>query len=313
MTDIWAKVICDHVSAQGIRITTMHLRYPRFIHAELMTHRVFSRNARSSRAVPVDKMIKEVVDNPVIPIHWGAAQKGMQAYEECQELVSLPDANRYSIWPYTSEQAWIEARDQSLSVARAFNSAGYHKQIINRLLEPFMHIDTLITATEWTNFFALRDHVAAEPHMQVLARAMKRAMSENIPTYLPAGVWHHPYANYSDYPNAIDYLRNQRQIMPTHERVEDVMLKLSVARCARISYEPFDGDGSIAKEMARYELLVGSHPMHASPAEHQATPDRYIDPLAIAPEWKNPSFHGNFRGYIQYRKTIPGECVRETA
>jgi hypothetical protein len=278
VTTISAKVITDSISPEGHRLTTMELRYPRFIHAELMTHRQFSRNARSSRAVPVPKMIQEVIDDPVIPLHWGAAQKGMQAYEQCNELVHDPWRRAY----LTNQEAWLMARDNAVELARAFHEAGYAKQIVNRLLEPWLHIDTLVSATEWSNWFALRDHHAAEPHIQILARAMKQAMEESEPVRLEPGDWHLPYVTDQEY-----------QIIP----LKDDLIKLSVARCARISYAPFDGDASYEKELERYNLLVGSHPMHASPAEHQATPDD-----------GNPQQWGNFVGWRQFRKTLPGEC-----
>jgi hypothetical protein len=299
MTTISAKIIADSVSPQGIRLTTMQLHYPRMIHSEFMTHRVFGRNARSSRAVPVEKMIQEVIDDPVIPIHWGAAQKGMQAYEETSELVSVPGCGgtlfndgSYVSGKVTREEAWLKARDYVVSVAKAYHEAGYAKQVINRLLEPWLHIDTLVTATEWSNFFVLRDHHAAEPHIRALAQEMKRVMADSSPQILDYGVWHLPYI-----------LDAEHDEFSTSD-----LLKLSVARCARISYTPFDGNGSIESELKRYELLVGSHPMHASPAEHQAKPDEVHTYAGNTPIWRTPQWHGNLKGWIQFRKTLPGEC-----
>ncbi|MCB1466529.1 MAG: FAD-dependent thymidylate synthase [Rhizobiaceae bacterium] len=297
MTTISAQIIKDSVSQDGIRLTTMHLRYPRFIHAELMTHRDFSRNARSSRAVPVAKMIQEIIDNPVVPLFWGKNQKGMQASQECNEPIMHPITK--SPWP--REDAWLLARYRAVEIARAFMSAGYHKQVVNRLLEPFMHIDVLVSSTNWSNFFALRDHDDAEPHIQVLAREMRKAMDVSKPNDLLPGMWHLPYTDDRD----LDILGRETAI------------KLSVARCARISYAPFDGDASIESELRRYDTLVGSQPLHASPAEHQATPDVNDGKVKLHGKtytaWSQSYLHGNFTGWCQYRKLLPNECVKEAA
>ena len=298
MTTISAKIIADSISLEGIRLTTMHLRYPRFIHAELMTHRVFSRNARSSRAVPVERMIQEVIDDPVIPIHWGKNQPGMQAYEECNNEVIIGWASDDFAWG-TREQAWLVCRDAAVVQAKAFAQAGYHKQIVNRLLEPFMHIDVLVTATDWNNFFVLRDHEAAEPHIQVLAREMKKVMEDSTPAKLEPDQWHLPYINSEDWGYA---LTCNIFGYPSVSSFEEFLLHVSVARCARISYAPFDGDASYERELERYELLVGSTPLHASPTEHQATPDEFK-----LGSWEFPEQHGNLRGWRQYRKMLPNE------
>jgi hypothetical protein len=318
MTDITAKIIADSVSPQGKRLTTIQMRYPRFIHAENKTHRMLtehgildedgvmiptglmydpnlSRNARSSRAVPVETMIDEIMNNPVIPIHWGAAQKGMQAYAENHAEV---DIRRVLGVPHhigaTNTQAWLLGRDLMVELARGFHAAGYHKQVINRLLEPWMHIDTLVSATEWTNFLALRDHHAAEPHIQKLAQEVKLAMEVSTPRPLKPGEWHLPYVN-----------DDERQTLP-----QDVQREISVARCARISYAPFDGDGSIGKERERFNLLVGSSPLHASPAEHQGTPD-FLKGFRTG--YENEDKHGNLKGWIQFRKLLPNENITEIA
>lgn len=290
MTTISAKVILDSISPEGIRLTTVHLHYPRCIHSELMTHRVFSRNARSSRAVPVKTIIQEVMDDPFIPLHWGKNQKGMQASEETNEPVLIwYDHDGYV--PYTNEEAWLFARDKAVACAKRFNEAGYHKQIVNRLLEPFAHIDVLVTSTSWANFFALRDHEAAEPHIAILAREVKAAMESAPLQQLATSQWHLPYVTSQEYYDGVG-----------------VAVKLSVARCARISYKPFDGDGSVEKELQRYQDLVGAKPLHASPAEHQARPDYLMEP-DDPNSWAEPSLHGNLRGWCQFRKMLPGEFV----
>lgn len=282
MTTITAQVIKDSI-ANSIRLVTVHLHYPLVIHAELMTHRVFSRNARSSRAVPTKRMIQDVIDDPFVPLVWGSNQTGMQAGAEIDNRVFLGGYegilfDRVPI-TYQPEQAWLWARDQAVIAATGFMEAEYHKQISNRLLAPFLHIDTLVTSTEWDNWFELRDHPMAEPHIEILAKEMRKAFNGSTPIELKFGQWHLPYADVNGDP--------------------DIEIKLSVARSARISYAPFDGSASIDAELDRYKRLVGSRPIHASPAEHQATPDRMIKG-----QWSNPQLHGNFKGWKQWRKTL---------
>jgi thymidylate synthase ThyX len=320
MTEISAKIIKDSISPDGVRITTIHMRYPRFIHAELMTHRVFSRNARSSRAVPIEKMLKECMEDPVVPLYWGKNQKGMQASEECNEPVALKTEvlalQQYTVGEeplkfktrygeveagptyysykkeYTREEAWLLARNSAVEHAHAFMEAGYHKQVVNRLIEPFIHIDTLVTSTYWKNFLYLRDHKDAEPHIRDLAIAVQKAMDESQPEKLNYHEWHLPYVTQEDHDQYKDYAY-----------AGNVLVKVSAARCARISYTPFEGIGNHASEIERYNKLVGD-PMHASPMEHQA--------LAFNPSMGySKEYCGNFYGWIQYRKTLKNEAQME--
>ncbi len=296
--EMFVKVIEDSVTEHGKRIVTFHAHYPRIIHSEVMTHRVFSRNARSSRAVPVKTIIQEVIDKPFIPWHFGKNQKGMQATEECNEILVFhdPEGNGMS-WQADRESAWLWGRDQAVQLASAYNNVGYHKQVINRILEPYSWIDTLITTTDLSNFYHLRDHEDAEPHFHDLAKLVREAVDASTPKVLQEEEWHIPFV--------------------TEDEIEtldiDTLLKLSVARSARISYAPFDGNPSIERELERYELLVGSEPLHASPAEHQAQVDiqekTSIDGVFYTYRFQNPTMGGNLGpGFIQYRKTLPNEC-----
>jgi len=245
---IYAKVIADSISTSNKRITTLELQYPRFIHGEVMTHRVFSRNAMSSRAIPVAKMIEQVRNNPAMPIHWGANQPGMQASAEVQHALAAQDL-------------WRQAARVAAQFAESMADIGLHKQVANRILEPFQWMRTLVTATEWDNFFELRCHPDAQPEFQALAVKIRDAMAEHRPVSRPGRTfadhehWHLPYV-----------LDTERETLRL-----DVLLKLSTARCARVSYLTHDGENpDIAKDIALYERLVGSTPIHASPAEHQA-------------------------------------------
>ncbi|MCV0350160.1 MAG: FAD-dependent thymidylate synthase [Nitratireductor sp.] len=294
---ITAKIIADSISPQGHRLTTMELRYPRFIHSEFMTHRVFSRNASSSRAIPVERMIQDVIDDTAMPIHWGKNQPGMQAAEENDEFViSHVDE---AVW-VPREEVWCEARDRAIETARAFTRAGYHKQIVNRLLEPFMHINVVVTATDWDNFFTLRLHPDAQPEIHELARCMKKAMDESCPKKLHSGEWYLPYTSEED----VQRLLGAYKDFPDVATLRDLKI-LSVARCASVSYKTVDGKPmTMERAQLIYDKLVKADVFHASPFEHQATPDEsYISPNGTR-LWNNPGLQGNFLGWVQNRKLM---------
>lgn len=296
---ISAKIIADSVSPEGIRITTMQLRYPRFIHAEFMTHRVFSRNASSSRAIPVERLIQDVIDDTAMPVKWFKNKPGMQGTEE------LVGTERDEMI-----RNWIDGRNNAVERARGIAAWGAHKQHVNRLLEPFSHINVVVTATEWSNFFALRDHPDAQPEIMVLAQQMKLAMEQSTPQYLKPGQWHLPYVT-------DDERKMFRHFPIEDDERQNSMTQISVARCARVSYLTHQGKKpDFTDDMRLYERLLASTPLHASPAEHQATPDTggvMVDasggPTARKPyfHWDNFAKHGNFRGWIQFRKTLPNE------
>ncbi len=300
-----AKMILDS-SAHGERLTSIEARYPKFIHGELMTHRVFSRNASSSRAIPVERLIEDVLRDPALPEKWFKNKAGMQGTEEIvgderEELIGL----------------YLEAMRLAIRQAREMIAFGAHKQHINRIIEPFCHITTLITSTQWSNFIALRDHDMADPTMQALGKTVRKALATSLSTPLEPGQWHLPYVMPKDAAPVIDYLRNDKQINPTDERIQKVMIQLSVARAARVSYKLQDGMfPTIAKDLELYDRLVGGVPLHASPAEHQATPSKVRTDLQDRPilcgaklTFVGPNLGGNLGpGWIQYRKTLAGEC-----
>lgn len=294
------KIIEDSVNKDGKRLTTVQLKYWRAIHAEAKTHRVFSqvgeeyelvltqdeslmsdrglsRNASSSRAIPVSKMIEQVRTDPAGPIHWGSNKPGMQAGEELTGE-ALADAKRL----------WNLAANNAADVAEQMMELGLHKQVVNRILEAWQYIHVLVTASEWENFFELRCHPDAQPEIQELATAIRDAMADSTPRLLEEGEWHLPYV--SDYERQDGYWKGK----------EIELCKMSAARCARVSYLMHDGGiPSIAKDLELFDRLVGSAPIHASPIEHQATPDRFD---SIDDEWKRLELHGNFVGWKQYRK-----------
>ncbi len=300
---MFAKVVLASKPTNGAApVITIHARYPRVIHSEIMTHRVFSRNARSSRAVPVATMLKEIRETPFVPWHWGKNQKGMQASENFgpEEVAEL-------------KAAWLVARDNAVNSAEGMSDFGVHKQIANRLIEPFSFIDTLITSTSWANFRHLRDHKDAEPHFQDLAKMFAEAIDNAAYEELRPGQWHLPYVPHWERADIVKAITGKTWEEDWDQADNLAMAKISVARCARISYKPFDGNGSIEAELERYEKLVGSDPLHASPAEHQATPDTF-DAQYPGAEWDNPHLAGNLGpGWIQYRKSLPNEYVADAA
>lgn len=273
---ISATVIADSIAA-GHRLTTLKLRYPRFIHAEELTHRVLrtgveivvpdgfmydpdlSRNASSSRAIPVPRLMQDVKDDPVVPIHWGKNQPGMQAHEQLE-------GNNLTL----ARAIWANAREAALEAAQAMHVVGAHKQIVNRILEPFTHINVVVTATRWDNFFALRLHPDAQPEIQQLARSMKAVMDMSTPVEMRPGQWHLPFVETKDRIGQL--VRDQVQV--------------SAARCARTSYQTHDGK---ATEFEADLNLAGDlwNAGHLSPFEHQATPAY--------------GTHANFDGWVSAR------------
>ena len=280
---ITARIIADSISPEDIRLTTMELLYPRFIHAELMTHRAFSRNASSSRATPVARLIKNIQEDPAMPVWWGANQPGMQARAELGEQEKE-----------NAKLFWHQAKNAALKYADLMDHEGAHKQIVNRLLEPFSHIKVIVTATEWDNFYQLRRHADAQPEFKVLADAMWQAQEESTPSLVRVDDWHVPYFD----------KETEVNLLPTRPESGDwftqLMIKISVARCARVSYLTHEGKKpSVASDLELYVRLMGSVPIHASPAEHQATPD-----TSNHGHWVHPGEHGNLRGWRQYRQMI---------
>src|SRR5574343_446576 len=235
---IKAKVIEDSIH-NGHRITTIEVRYPYIIHGQLLTHRVFSRNSQSNRAIPTIKVINTVLDDPYTPV-FRANKPGMVAGDQVSQ--TLPRI------------IWSLARRSAVIAAKLMVSCGVHKETTNRLLLPFMHVTTLVTSTEWDNFFELRIEDNAQPEIQELAASIQLAMYESIPRELGPGEWHLPYVN-------------------EEERAHPHARRISVARCARVSYLNHDKTKpSVVKDLGLYHDLITSKPIHGSPAEHQATP-----------------------------------------
>lgn len=276
-------ILADSVNPDGTRIVSWELTYHRYIHSELMTHRMFSRNAASSRAVPVEKTVAQVRDNPAVPFFWGEKQKGMQA----DNLLGDEDVQ----W---SEHLWLHARDHAAGCAEELSKKA-HKQVANRVIEPWVWMKALVTATDWGHFFGLRAHKDAQPEFQVLAYRMLSKYLFSAPVEKDWGQWHLPY----DPQNDAEYLEAHTCLGIT-ERV-----KSSTARCARVSYHTTDRPPAVKPldhDYARHDSLQASG--HWSPFEHCA---QATNPLSLPHDpYKWP--WGNFApGWLQYRKMLPGE------
>lgn len=283
---IEAKIIADSVNPCGNRITTWVLTYPRFIHSELMTHRAFSRNAASSRAIPVQKMIDAVWNNTAGPEHWGAQQRGMQADNQIH-----PDKIPYAI------AAWDDAMRDAVRHAKSLLELGVHKQVANRLLEPFSHMTTLVTATDMDNFFALRAHKDAQPEFQILAFKMLELYNSSTPTQLAAGEWHIPFGDrmpeWIEEDCPVDADEARKCMVVSHKITLEERLMIATARAARVSYLTFEGDIDFRKDFALHNDLSTSG--HWSPFEHCAQAMAF------------PARSGNFFGWKQYRQTFKNQ------
>jgi hypothetical protein len=282
-----ANVVADSISEEGARITTFELEYPRFIHAEFLTHRLLSRNAQSSRAVPVPSALEQIRKNTARPSHWGAHQSGMQAKEECNATIY----DQATGWDLSREEAWDAAMELACDAAEAFFNAGYHKQIVNRLTEPFAHIKVVCTATEYDNFFWLRRHPDAQPEIQELAERMWQAREASTPRLLAAGQWHVPYYG-EGWVDGTDGIEVKNALM------------VSSSCAAQVSYRRLDD--SLEKAEKIFRMLVDSKPVHASPFEHQATPITYPEQNGVThTDRLGNRWSANFRGWVQHRQLIP--------
>jgi thymidylate synthase ThyX len=307
MNNISAKIVADSKNKWGQRLTSFILIFPRIVLAEFNTHRMFTRNSASSRAIPSEKMIKMVEEEPFIPIKWMKEHKGMQGTEY------ITDEKEIDFLEYQ----WKEAGRQAVKSAQNMSGRGLTKQICNRLLEPFMWHTVILTATELENFFALRAHGAAEIHIQELAHKMLEEYNKSEPKLLNEGEWHIPFGDSFD-DGRIAFLHADGNI-------QDLKVKIATARCARVSYLNFEGKDDYDADIKLHNRLLESG--HMSPFEHCAkamgvsemksweqgkgineekanrTGNTHYVPFNKSEE----GWCGNFRGFIQYRKMIEGE------
>ena len=299
-----AKVLADSQSPAGYRLTTLEATFPRFVLAEFNTHRVFSRNSASSRAIPIAKQLRRVLDDPYVPIEFGSNQPGMQAgpaldgekrdAAECEWLRARDDAVR-RVLGLVSDPAVLAGEGDLDGALRRVEEAireksqpaewlNVHKQVANRLLEPFMWHTVIVTATEWENFFNLRCHPDAQPEIRLVAESMRAAVEASEPARLAEDEWHLPLVRPED----------RAQVSSTED-----LIKVSAGRCARVSYLTHAGQRDLDADVQLHNRLLESG--HMSPLEHPARP-------LSAAELERGEWNGNFRGWHSYRKTIAGEA-----
>ena len=307
-----AQILADSISPHGHRLTTFEVTYPRFVHAELLTHRTLSRNSASSRAIPVKKMLDAIKEDPVLPVWWGKNQSGMQAKEEVKGTART-----------LSEKYWLEARNSAVSYVETLGMFDLHKQISNRITEPWMWITVIVTATEWKNFFALRCHPDAQPEINKIAVMMRDLYKRSVPMELAIGDWHTPMILDTD--EDLDgpiFVDAAATFFPARVLV-------STGRTARVSYLTHEGNRD---PLADTELALRlADAKHWSPWEHAATPFdtdevTLIKDLekGIMQNWSTKGLHstlnlgradalwfsGNFRGWHQARKFFGTEHGR---
>lgn len=283
------KILADSTAPCGKRLTTWELEYPRMVHSEMLTHRTMSRNSASSRAIPIDKIIQQVIDDPALPKWWGKNQSGMQAREELSEEGGAWSDRRQA------EANWLRARNNAVDDARRLQALGLHKQIVNRIIEPWMFITVILSGTEFDNFFRLRCHPDAQPEIKWVADEMKRQYDATTPRELKEGEWHLPLIHEED-----------RNIVPWHASVSDgvmsdeqqnaLLCKVATGRCARVSYLTHDGKRDMSKDVELHDKLTESG--HWSPFEH------------IACALSKPERIGNFIGWRQYRADVDPNFLR---
>ncbi len=321
-----AEVVADSTSNAEIRLISVEVTMARFVLAELNTHRVFSRNSASSRAIPTEKQLKRILSKPYTPREWGQNAAGMSS----REILSDNEAE-------TADRLWLAARDCMVVYANRLNGglesikdpelqdilrdkeldkdygsdiltdSKVHKQFVNRLLEPFMYHTVLITATEWNNFFALRINEAAQPEIRRAAELIQKAIDESKPEKLDDKELHMPYID--------DELR--------HGFEPEVLKKVATARAARLSYlnqarhKESLTKGKSVREIIQEDVNLHDHLVssgHMSPLEHVATPFTCMNwkniadvKMVLRPDHylhESLEFHGNFRGWHPYRKEI---------
>lgn len=308
-----AKIIAHSKAPNGEELITMEIELHRFILPEFNTHRCFSRNFQSSRAVPVDKMIEQVRTSPAMPVHWGKNQRGMVAEEECSNKIFVEIPQMWSEWDVemmTAQEYWEHCSDVAADLAENLAKEGYHKQIVNRLLEPFMKTKGVVTATRegYESFFKLRSHKDAQPEIKALSDKMKTALEDSLPEDLQLGEYHLPYVDWTKDDNGIYFVGDSTNLSSMEEAI-----KVSTSCCAQVSYRVLDE--SLEKATKIYDMLnlpekgvYPEDPPHFSPTEHVAVvTDEYdmADNKGIIDN-EYLTYSGNFHSktFGQYRKFL---------
>lgn len=285
-----AKLVLHSINPDGQPLLTWLLTYPRFFHQDILTHRQFSKNCASSRAIPVNVFIEAVRKEPATPIYWGLNRAGMGACEEVE------DKEGAKAW-------WLEACELALKQAEKGRDLKLAKEIVNRVIEPYQHMTTLLSGTSFDNFYDLRRSQpnGAQPEFMALTDMMIDIHEKSTPVQLNWGEWHIPLVDQDDYDRAHIHVLKRVETLPTFSleeieaRTKSTILKMATARAARTSYTKHDKICTIDDDIVRFESLKTSK--HMSPFEHCAK--------AVQNEHSS-----NFVGYRQLRKFVEtGETI----
>lgn len=332
-TNISAKVLTHSINLHGVEMITLEIEYPRFILAELNTHKALEKNSSSSRAIPFLKMVENIESNMAIPLYWGENKSGMQADSE---LTGLHLAGSKQVW----KNAFSDMKEHANWMHQ---TANLHKQTINRLLEPHQMMKTVISGTDWDNFFNLRLHPDAQPEFCMLAykiyQAIKTSRENGNVFYLQRGEWHLPYVNRYRIKSGrgrglIEYHLGEVGTDSYKQLTLVDAIKISASCTAQTSYRK--NDESLEKAEKIFDMLIGAEVLHASPFGHLATPieehEELIDDydedagvieinLTYHPDtWQEGITHmnragqlcsANLRTYIQYRHLLKNNTCWE--
>ena len=316
-TNITAKVVCDSISEQGVRLTTFEIEYPRIVMSEFNTMRAISKNSSSSRAIPVSKMLEHTKNINLKPIYFGSKKSGMQAGDEL-------DGNDL----INAKLFWEAALFDAVTWATELDELGVAKEVTNRLVEPFQLVKVVCTATDWGNFFNLRLHPDSDPNICMLAYKMYQDMQESKPIELKVGEWHLPFVNVGwNGKGEMCYADEDFNFIELEQAI-----KLSAASCASVSYRT---EGmTLEKADKIFDMLIKAEVIHASPFEHLATPISkeieienndyltvgFINKVGDSNTWQKGITHmnkqdelcsGNLRGWVQYRHLLPNNTAWE--
>lgn len=325
-TKINAQIVAHSINQQGDELISVLVTFPRIILAEVNTHRMLSKNTSSSRAIPFNKMLETIQNDPFIPIAWQKEHKGMQGTEYW-----TTDIDKL-------ELEWLQARNKAVFQATTLHDSGVTKQLCNRLLEPFMWTTMLITGPKsgWDNFFNLRcpqyDYLGtffkskkdciretnaslsiedeltwlqhnkgqAEIHMMALAESIYDAVNESTPKILIPGEWHIPFE---------DKIKQEFALIPVQFTIPD-SVKISTAMAARTSYTTVGEEKRLDYKamIGLHDRLLAQDPPHSSPLEHCAqamTKEEYWSFFGTtAQNTKGNGWCNNFKGFIPYRYMV---------
>jgi hypothetical protein len=241
-SNIQAKIIADSINKYGHRLTTYRLIYPRLILSQLNTAKMLSKNTASSRAIKLSENIDRILKDPFIPDSWVKNAPGMFCADTIDDIDEV-------------KKIWIDSSINACNYARELVKHNLHKQYANRIIEPYMFSDTILSGTDFDNFFHLRISHDAQPEIQTLAELMYDEYEKSNPTLLTYGQWHLPYIDTIFENNEIKYFVNGEQLDL------DTAIKVSVSCCGQVSYRKLNT--TVTKALSIYDKFVSGDKIHA--------------------------------------------------